>query len=93
MWLKHGILLSAGLALSACAPRSIEAEAPAPCTTAWFDWVESRVGTGDGAGHGPDVGSEEWRSVVEFKLGLRGRSAVPARDSASWCTYIDDHLD
>lgn len=45
--------------------------------------------TGDGQGHGPDLGSDEWKSVVEFKLGIRGDPQVPGRDSQAWCTYID----
>ncbi|GJL53978.1 MAG: lipoprotein [Nitrospirales bacterium] len=45
--------------------------------------------TGDGQGHGPDVGSEEWKSVVEFKLGIRDKPNVPNRDSIAWCRQID----
>ena len=45
--------------------------------------------TGDGRGHGPDVGSDEWKSVVEFKLGIRGKSDLPGRDSEAWCRLID----
>ena len=40
-------------------------------------------------GHGPDIGSGEWKSVVEFKLGIRGNPDVPDRDSQEWCSYID----
>jgi hypothetical protein len=60
-----------------------------PCSDAWSSAVESIVATGDGSGHGPDIGSDEWKSVVEFRLGLRGKAGVPARDSAAWCTYVD----
>jgi hypothetical protein len=28
--------------------------------------------------------------VVEFKLGVRGNSNVPARSSAAWCEFIDE---
>ncbi|WIO73223.1 MliC family protein [Porticoccaceae bacterium LTM1] len=66
--------------------------APALCTEAWFISVEQKVTTGDGAGHGPDIGSEEWKSVVEFKLKVRGNPDVPARNSESWCRYIDNLL-
>lgn len=62
---------------------------PEPCTPDWNLAVESQLGTGDGRGHGPDLGSMEWRSVIEFKLGIRGQSDVPARDSEAWCEFID----
>lgn len=59
------------------------------CSDAWYRSVEERVPTGDGQGHGPDVGSEEWKSTVEFRLGVRGRPEVPAQASEDWCRYID----
>ena len=65
---------------------------PEPCSTEWQQAVESRLATGDGHGHGPDIGSEEWRSVVEFKLGIRDDPSTPARNSADWCAYIDERL-
>jgi hypothetical protein len=43
-------------------------------------------------GHGPDPGSEEWRSVVEFKLGIRDQPGVPDRNSQAWCEFIDERL-
>jgi len=43
-------------------------------------------------GHGPDIGSEEWKSVIEFKLGVRGSPDVPDRNSREWCHFIDDLL-
>ena len=61
----------------------------APCSDEWNQFVEKKLSTGDGQGHGPDIGSEEWRSVVEFKLGIRGDDNVPKRDSKAWCSYID----
>ncbi|WMC11684.1 MliC family protein [Oceanimonas pelagia] len=45
--------------------------------------------TGDGLGHGPDAGSGEWKSVVEFRLGIRGATGVPERETQAWCEYID----
>jgi hypothetical protein len=62
------------------------------CTENWFRWVEGQVSTGDGQGHGPDLGSLEWRSVVEFKLGIRGDPAVPPTESAQWCNYINQRI-
>lgn len=63
----------------------------ASCHMAWYEKVEKQVGTGDGQGHGPDLGSSEWRSVVEFKLGIRGNEATPSLDSELWCDYINAH--
>lgn len=59
------------------------------CTEAWARSIEDTLLTGDGQGHGPDIGSDEWKSVVEFKLGIRGEPAVPPRDSSAWCDHID----
>ena len=63
-----------------------------PCSKPWLRMVEQKLSTGDGQGHGPDLGSSEWRSVVEFKLGIRGNPGVPDRDSEEWCTYIDQAI-
>lgn len=79
-----GLLLSASPAF---AGQKLE-----PCSTAWNKAVEAKVDTGDGQGHGPDIGSPEWRSVVVFKLGLRGNTEVPPTDSNHWCRYIDNIL-
>ena len=65
---------------------------PDPCSQAWFEAIESRIGTGDGQGHGPDLGSEEWKSVVEFRLGIRGQAEVPDRQFRQWCLFIDDRV-
>lgn len=59
------------------------------CTQQWYRFIEEKVATGDGQGHGPNLGSEEWQSVVEFKLGVRGNTSVPRRNSDAWCVYID----
>ena len=71
-----------------------EAAAPKPnCGDDWYALVESKLPTGDGAGHGPDPGSDEWRSVVEFRLGIRGDATVPDRSTPDWCKYIDTQLE
>lgn len=72
----------------ACAGADAQ-DRPAPCTDAWFRYIEERVGTGDGRGHGPDPGSDEWRGTVEFRLGIRGDPGIPERMSPEWCRYID----
>ena len=61
------------------------------CQQAWFERVEQQISSGDGQGHGPDLGSIEWRSVVEFKLGIRGQAGLPEKDSDLWCEYINKH--
>ena len=64
-------------------------QAGAVCSEAWYRSIEERFPTGDGRGHGPDLGSEEWKGVVEFRLGIRGKPHVPSRASPEWCRYID----
>jgi hypothetical protein len=67
-----------------------EVEAQVLCTDAWYRYMEDKVPTGDGQGHGPDIGSDEWRSVIEFRLGIRGKADLPARDSEALCGAIDE---
>jgi hypothetical protein len=62
---------------------------PPLCSDSWYEFVERTVGTGDGLGHGPTPGSDEWKGTVEFRLGIRGNPEVPARDSEAWCRHID----
>jgi uncharacterized protein len=62
------------------------------CSDSWERFIEENVPTGDGQGHGPDIGSEEWKSVVEFKLGIRDKPGVPKRDSEAWCRHIDQFV-
>ena len=81
--LKPGMLLVVLSLLTACAPT-----APELCTAQQFEQLNKLVMTDDGQGHGPDVGSDEWQSVVEFKLGLRGVKDLPARSSALWCAKM-----
>lgn len=59
------------------------------CTTPWERNIEDSLPTSDGRGHGPDVGSDEWKSVVEFKLGIRDEPGLPERESLAWCDYVD----
>ena len=63
-----------------------------PCSQAWYQQLETRLGTADGMGHGPDIGSDEWQSVIEFKLGIRGQADLPARGSREWCEFIEARL-
>ncbi|MGI9280655.1 MAG: hypothetical protein ACR2PX_13690 [Endozoicomonas sp.] len=83
--------LSIGCLLAGCSSHNGK-EPKSMCTESWYEYVESRVPTGDGMGHGPDPGSLEWRSVVEFRLDLRDQNLLPDRSSNSWCKAIDQFL-
>lgn len=75
--------------MAGCATALAGAEAGAPCSDEWNRQVDAKVITGDGQGHGPDIGSDEWKSVVEFKLGIRDQPDLPDRGSDDWCQLID----
>ena len=66
-----------------------EAQPDTTCAPQRLHAIEEAIGTGDGQGHGPDVGSDEWYSVVEFRLGVRGQPDVPARGSRAWCDFVN----
>ncbi|MCH9694849.1 MAG: hypothetical protein K0U72_10100 [Gammaproteobacteria bacterium] len=78
--------------LASCVADSTPSLGPEPCSTMWLQLVEEHVSTGDSEGHGPDLGSSEWRSVVEFKLGVRGDPIVPDRATSDWCYFVDRRL-
>jgi hypothetical protein len=61
------------------------------CEPHWYSLAENKVNTGDGRGHGPDLGSAEWRLVIEFKLGIKDDVNLPDIESYAWCRYINDH--
>ena len=65
---------------------------PASCSNMLYASFEERVATGDDMGHGPDVGSDEWKSVIEFKLGARDDPDIPERGSNSWCSFVDKRI-
>ncbi|MDX2220701.1 MAG: MliC family protein [Burkholderiales bacterium] len=44
--------------------------------------------TADAKQHGPDVGSDEWKSTIEFRLGIRGKPGIPARGTDAWCAHV-----
>jgi hypothetical protein len=87
------LLVSSWCILSGCQEQMPQTGAPGLCTDSWYQSVELAVSTGDGMGHGPDIGSAEWKSVVEFKLGIRENPDVPDRNSREWCRYIDALLE
>lgn len=50
--------------------------------------IEKQVGSGDGHGHGPDIGSDEWHSTIEFRLNIRGQNNIPDWHSQAWCDFV-----
>jgi len=53
-----------------CQKMPMERSRILPGSPVWIKEVERLVETGDGAGHGPDIGSEEWMYTVSRKLGI-----------------------
>ena len=88
----RSIILLSIVLVAACNGEQTRETRPEPCSEQWQKYVEARLHTGDSQGHGPDVGSEEWRSVVEFKLGILDNPEVPSRNSVEWCTFIDARI-
>jgi hypothetical protein len=83
------------LLLSGCSGNT-QSESQAPdniCTQQWFKTIQAAVSTGDGHGHGPDIGSDEWQSAVELKLGIRDNMDTPERNTMAWCVHIDKLVD
>lgn len=87
-WLATFLILTAACAEAGPGEKTTS-QMKVPCSDSWERFIEANVPTGDGQGHGPDIGSEEWKSVVEFKLGIRGGPEVPKRDSQYWCRHVD----
>ena len=87
--MKLSIPIMLVFVICSCATTSESTGTDVLCSNEWYLLVEQRVSTGDGQGHGPDLGSIEWRSTVEFKLGVRGKPEVPPVASTQWCSYIN----
>lgn len=83
-------LVSSSCLMLACQNQVSQGEYSDLCTQSWYQSVEKVVASGDGMGHGPDVGSEEWKSVIEFRLGIRGDADLPDRNSMEWCVYVNN---
>ncbi|MGI9328951.1 MAG: hypothetical protein ACR2PZ_27285 [Pseudomonadales bacterium] len=65
----------------------------ASCDRSRLQRIEEQLSTSDGMGHGPDIGSAEWHSVIEFKLGVRGNETNPQHGTAAWCAFVESALD
>lgn len=68
--------------------RLADTSSVAVCSEAWNTWVEQEVGSGDGEGHGPDIGSSEWQQTISFRLDLPA-AQLPQLGSIDWCELID----
>ncbi|HQR56878.1 MAG TPA: MliC family protein [Burkholderiaceae bacterium] len=93
--MMRGLAGALGLAMAcgvhaAEAPAAASPAAPPLCSDAWNRMIETKVTSGDGRGHGPDIGSDEWKGTIEFRLGVRGKPEIPPRSSEAWCRAIDD---
>lgn len=58
------------------------------CSPQIYQLISDQVQTDDALGHGPDIATDEWKSTIEFTLGLRGESSTPSHTSDQWCGYI-----
>ena len=80
------------IAVAACSSTSSDPililEQTATCSDQVLLHIDGMVVTQDDQGHGPDQGSEEWHSAVEFKLNVTSKPDLPARNSNEWCAYI-----
>ena len=87
--LKFSALTVLAIAITGCFENNANQQL---CTNDWYLLVEKQISTGDSQGHGPDLGSIEWRSTIEFKLGIRDQPEIPALDTEQWCSYINEHF-
>lgn len=78
---------SAGTATHHAQESHAEPEAiPPHGTPAWNRIVESRLHITDSAGHGPDIGSDEWMGAVTKKSGI---STTLKPGSEAWYRAVD----
>lgn len=90
--LKLSALTALAVATTGCIANLESNSKQQVCSNDWYLVVEKQISTGDNQGHGPDLGSIEWRSTVEFKLGIRDQPGIPALDTEKWCSYINEYF-
>jgi len=93
--MKYFLIFSAVLfavLMSACSNVIVNNNNAQECTSDWYRSVDKLIPSTDGRGHGPDLGSTEWRSVIEFRLGVRGNSSIPVLESDEWCDYVNSYF-
>jgi hypothetical protein len=84
-----------GLAITiffGCAGDTNNPPATQDCSDEWLAMMEKQLSITDRQGHGPDIGSLEWRSAIEFKLGIRDDPQTPPPESPQWCNYISQQV-
>lgn len=75
--------------VAACSSNRVDnANLSEPCAEGVILSIERKITTGDGEGHGPDIGSSEWYSVVERRLGIEGDASIPIKGTQGWCEYV-----
>lgn len=82
--MKNSFILLSAILLTACTAASTNSI----CSEQSQQIIEQHIGSSDGQGHGPDIGSDEWHGVIEFKLGIRGQADLPERHSQTWCDLV-----
>lgn len=92
--LRAILFITVLFSLGACASHNDDAKpqpiVPVKGSIQWYNWVDSKVITGDDAGHGPDIGSAEWCGVIDFKLFNRASGLKPC--SPEWDIKVTDTL-
>jgi hypothetical protein len=90
--IKTQLVLAATISLAcACSSTSHDNARAQKCSPAWYQTVEDIISIIDNHGHGPDLGSKEWRGAVEFRLGIRDQPEVPSIESDEWCNFIHEN--
>ena len=62
----------------------------APCSAETYELIENHIKISDAEGHGPDLGSSEWMSAVERRLGVDEDVSAPHEGTQAWCAYVID---
>lgn len=58
----------------------------------WAKWVEQVMPVGDGEGHGPDVGGDEWAMALGKKLEIDDSEDGPEFKSTDWQEAVESKL-
>ncbi len=58
------------------------------CSIASLTEIDRQVSSQDSHGHGPDIGSSEWASSIEHRLGINELNNKPPMLSSQWCNFI-----
>lgn len=86
--MKKQLAFVALLMLVGCQQDAINSTPVIDCSIEGLKKIDQVVVTGDGQGHGPDIGSAEWYSVIEHRLKIKNDPVVPEMQTTEWCEYI-----